>query len=82
MQPSNIFACSALLGAMLAFPASAQTNAPTLYEGARLIIGPASAAPIENGALLVENGVITAIGTGGEVTAPAGAVRVDLTGKP
>src|SRR6202046_3235937 len=51
-----------------------------LYEGARLIIGDASA-PIENGAFVVENGRITAVGVRGAVKAPAGAVRVDLTGK-
>ncbi len=52
-----------------------------LYEGARLITGPAATAPIENGALLVEGGVISAIGRRGEVQAPGGAARVDLTGK-
>jgi imidazolonepropionase-like amidohydrolase len=53
---------------------------PTLYEGARLILGDVSA-PIENGALLVESGRIRAIGRRGEVAAPAGAARVDLSGK-
>ena len=57
----------------------AQPNA-VLYEGARLIIGDASA-PIESGALLVENGRISAIGARSAVKAPAGAMRVDLTGK-
>lgn len=51
-----------------------------LYEGARLILGDRSA-PIENGAFVVENGHITAIGARGTVKAPAGAARVDLTGK-
>ena len=51
-----------------------------LYEGARLIIGDSSA-PIENGAFVVENGRITAIGVRGAIKAPAGAARVDLTGK-
>ena len=91
MQPLRILACSVVLGLMLAAPifvqatyaqtTSAQANAPIIYEGARLIIGPATAPLIENGALIVENGVITAIGSSDEVTAPAGAVRVDLTGK-
>ncbi len=53
---------------------------PVLYEGARLIIGDASA-PIENGAFLVDSGRIRAIGRRGAVPAPAGAARVDLTGK-
>ena len=51
-----------------------------LFEGARLIIGDASA-PIESGAFVVQNGHITAIGPKGSITAPPGATRVDLTGK-
>jgi imidazolonepropionase-like amidohydrolase len=58
---------------------SAQTNG-AIYEGARLIIGDASA-PIENGAFVVRNGHIIAIGRQGSIKAPAGAARVDLTGK-
>ena len=57
----------------------AQANA-VLYSGARLIIGDASPA-IENGAFVVQNGHITAIGPKDSVKAPSGAVRVDLTGK-
>ena len=51
-----------------------------LYEGARLIAGDGSA-PIESSAFLVENGTITRVGRRGDVAAPAGAARVDLTGK-
>ena len=51
-----------------------------LYEGARLIIGDTSA-PIENGAFVVQNGRIIAIGARGAIKAPLGASRVDLTGK-
>ncbi|MGH2359211.1 MAG: amidohydrolase family protein, partial [bacterium] len=51
-----------------------------LYEGARLISGTGNA-PIEQSAFLVERGTITKIGKKGEVTAPAGATRIDLTGK-
>ena len=51
-----------------------------IYEGARLIIGDA-APPISAGAFLVQDGQIRAIGARGVVTAPAGARRVDLTGK-
>jgi len=53
---------------------------PVLYEGARLLIGDASA-PVERGAFLVQNGRFTAVGRQGAVTAPAGAARVDLSGK-
>ncbi len=59
--------------------AYAQSNA-VLYEGARLIIGDASA-PIESGAFVVQNGRITAIGPKGSVKAHSGAAHVDLTGK-
>jgi imidazolonepropionase-like amidohydrolase len=51
-----------------------------LFEGARLIRGDGSA-PIENAAFLVERDRFTRVGRKGEVQAPAGAKRVDLTGK-
>src|SRR5688572_17656301 len=60
--------------------AQAQTSRAVLYEGARLIRGDGSAA-IENSAFLVENGKFTQVGRKGEVQLPAGATRVDLTGK-
>jgi imidazolonepropionase-like amidohydrolase len=56
------------------------SSSAVLYEGARLVIGDASA-PIESGAFVVQNGRITAVGRKGAVTGPAGAIRVDLTGK-
>ena len=65
-----------IVAALLAVPSYAQQA--VVYEGGRLIVGDGSAA-IENGAFVVQNGHITAIGRA--VTAPASAVRVDLTGK-
>lgn len=59
-------------------PAQAAGGA-TLYEGARLIVGDGSL--IENAAFLVENNTFSAVGNKGEVQAPAGASRVDLSGK-
>ena len=56
-----------------------QTNS-VIYEGARLILGDASA-PVENGAFVVRNGRIAAIGQKGSIQALAGTARVDLTGK-
>jgi imidazolonepropionase-like amidohydrolase len=56
------------------------SNRAVLYEGARLIAGDGSA-PIESSAILVENGVITRIGSKGTISAPRGASRIDLTGK-
>jgi imidazolonepropionase-like amidohydrolase len=52
----------------------------TLYENARLIAGDGSAA-IDRSAFLVEHATITRLGRAGELTAPAGAARVDLAGK-
>jgi imidazolonepropionase-like amidohydrolase len=61
-------------------PVTTQANRIVLYEGARLISGDGSP-PIEDSALLVENGTITRVGRKGDVTAPGGAVRVNLAGK-
>jgi imidazolonepropionase-like amidohydrolase len=64
-------------------PVETQANPPTpvvLYEGARLIAGDGSA-PIADSAFLVENGTITKVGKRGELTAPRGAGRINLTGK-
>ena len=68
-----------LLAAFALTPAVAQQGA-VLFEGARLIVGDGSA-PIENSAFLVENNKFTRIGKKGELQPPAGAVRVDLSGK-
>ncbi len=71
------------LAAFLSQPALTQTQTrggAVLYEGARLIPGDGSQ-PIAVSAMLVENGVITRVGAKGSTTAPAGASRVDLTGK-
>ena len=75
--------CCLLLTAAWMSHASAQRGGAataTLYEGARLITGDGRA-PIENSAFLVENAHFTRIGRRGQVQAPAGASRVDLTGK-
>ena len=54
-------------------------GAATVFEGARLITG--EGAVIENSAFVVEGNRFTAVGRRGEVTAPSGAARVDLSGK-
>jgi imidazolonepropionase-like amidohydrolase len=66
----------------VSIPAAAQTPRTTivLYEGARLITGDGGGV-IERSAFLVENGRFTRVGRQGELQAPAGASRVDLTGK-
>jgi len=77
----NVF-CVLIAAAAASTPASSQTRIapPVVYEGARLIVGD-SRPPIESGEFLVQNGRITAVGAKGSVRAPAGASRVDLTGK-
>ena len=52
----------------------------TVFEGARLILGDGSA-PIEDAAFIVQDGRFTEVGPRGQLNAPAGAERVDLTGK-
>lgn len=52
----------------------------TVFEGAQLIVGDSSA-PIANSAFVVENDTFTRVGRKGEIQVPAGAARVDLTGK-
>jgi hypothetical protein len=52
----------------------------TLYERARLITGD-EAPPIEDSAFVVQDGKFTLVGRRGQVQAPEGAARVDLTGK-
>lgn len=58
----------------------AGTGRATLFEGARLITGDGSA-PIENSAFVVQDSQFIQVGRRGEVQVPAGAARVDLTGK-
>lgn len=52
----------------------------TLFEGALLIPGDGRA-PVANAAFVVQDGTIRSVGRRGDVTAPAGAARVDLSGK-
>lgn len=70
--------CSLLMAAVWAAPPP--SPAPILLEGGRLIVD-ARKPPIENAALLVDRGRVVASGRKGSVKAPAGAARVDFTGK-
>ena len=83
MRRVKVLACwivAASVGSIAASSQSARPSGAVLFEGARLIIGDGSA-PIEDGAFVVQNGRISAVGRRGAVTAPQGAARVDLTGK-
>jgi len=63
-------------------PVAAQATAGgvTVFEGATLIVGDGSA-PIENAVFIVNGTRFTQIGRAGQVQVPAGARRVDLSGK-
>jgi imidazolonepropionase-like amidohydrolase len=75
---------SRLLAVGLALSASAlligQGPAAIVFEGARLLTGNGSP-PIESSAFVVENDQFTRVGRRGEIPVPAGAMRIDLTGK-
>lgn len=67
---------TAVVGLMLTSqPATAEV---TVLTGARLL--PITSEPIENGALVISDGKIQAIGTADTVTIPKGAEIIDLTG--
>lgn len=59
--------------------AQAPTSTAVVYEGGRIITGDGSA-PIENGAIVVDNGLITMVGQAAALQPPAGARRVDISG--
>jgi len=71
---------AACLASIAAYSQTGPAPNAVVYEGARLILGDASA-PIDNGVFVVQNGRFTAVGRRGAVPAPAGATHVDLTGK-
>ena len=68
------FAVAVALAATLTMPAAAQTIAIT---GGKVY--PVSGPPIENGTVIITNGKIAAVGA--NVPIPAGAQRIDATGK-
>jgi imidazolonepropionase-like amidohydrolase len=70
---------------LAALSTSASMQAPqgasiTIFEGARLIVGDGGA-PVEDSAFIVTNDRFMQVGRKGQITAPPGARRVDLTGK-
>jgi imidazolonepropionase-like amidohydrolase len=76
---------SAVAAAIMILPPELPAQPPpestaTIFEGARVIYD-ARRAPIEDGALVVDNGRIVAVGKRGSIRAPEGAEHVDLTGK-
>jgi imidazolonepropionase-like amidohydrolase len=82
MHRLKLLSCCAvvvLVGSLAAHSQSRGPSSTVIYEGARLIVG--DGGTIENGAFVVRDGRITALGRKGAVNAPAGAAHVDLTGK-
>jgi imidazolonepropionase-like amidohydrolase len=75
----TLFIASLLLTAGCTSQVQSQARV-TVFEGARLITGDGSA-PIENSAFIVENGQFTRVGRRDGLQVPAGATRIDLTGK-
>ena len=74
-----------LLGAACSGTVTAQAPAPaapavTVFEGARVIVGD-GAAPIEDAVFVVDGTRFVQVGRRGQVKVPAGAARVNLTGK-
>jgi imidazolonepropionase-like amidohydrolase len=69
-----------ILAGCASVPLGAQQESAVLFEGARLIVGDGSA-PIENSAFVVANGRFLQIGRKGQVRAPSGTAKVDLSGK-
>jgi imidazolonepropionase-like amidohydrolase len=59
--------------------AQAPQAAATVYEGGRVIVGDGRV--IESGAFIVQDSRLTWVGAMGQAKPPAGATRVDLTGK-
>jgi imidazolonepropionase-like amidohydrolase len=76
-KSAALFAVLATIVAWIAPPAAAET---ILFEGARIIPGDGSPA-IEDGALLVQDGVVWRVGRKGEIAPPDGTKRIDVTGK-
>ena len=58
----------------------APASSAVVYDGARLLDGTGTP-PIEAARLVVDDGVITAVGPQDEVESPSGATVIDLTGK-
>src|SRR5262245_53699071 len=76
----GLILCVAACAAPPASQPPASAGRATLFEGALLITGD-EVPPIEDCAFVVQDGKFTAVGRRGEVRAPEGAARVDLTGK-
>jgi len=81
MRNRRSILCGLVVVAACSMQAFAQLSGrPVVFEGARLLVGDGSE-PIERSAILVLNDRFVRVGREGTFPVPAGAVRVDLTGK-
>ena len=86
MRTTKILSCLLVACSLVAVGEAQRRANVTLFEGARLITGVGGAygediEVVENSAFIVDNNRFTRVGRKGQVKLPAGAVRVDLTGK-
>ena len=77
--PLTRFVKIALAAWALASTAAWAQDKPIAFTGARVI--PIAGSEIANGTVVVQNGKIVAVGATGSVTVPAGATRIDASGK-
>ncbi|OFW35705.1 MAG: hypothetical protein A3J28_18325 [Acidobacteria bacterium RIFCSPLOWO2_12_FULL_60_22] len=77
---AGLFSIALFLATGCSAPQTPQAEGVTVFEGARLIVGDGSE-PIADAAFIVQNNRFTAVGRKGQINVPAGAARVDLTGK-
>jgi imidazolonepropionase-like amidohydrolase len=76
LLPLGLAACSTLGGQA---PSAQNERRPLLLQGARIIVGDGRV--IDDGALVVQNGLLMDVGKNGAVIAPAGAAVVNVKGK-
>ena len=85
---SSAALASVLLLTALPLVAACSTPAPeqapaatdvTVFDGARVLVGDGTV--IENATFVIDDDRLVSVGRGGEVDVPAGAQRVDLTGR-
>ncbi|HUE97129.1 MAG TPA: amidohydrolase family protein [Longimicrobiaceae bacterium] len=79
LSSTLIFLSAACAGRGAEVPPDAGAGGARLFEGARVIVG--DGATLERGAFLVEGSRITRVGRAGEVEAPPGSTRIDLSGR-
>jgi imidazolonepropionase-like amidohydrolase len=80
MQKATFLALAAAAAWSVAVLGQAPAAGVTVFEGARVIIGD-TRPPIENASFVVRGARFAQVGRAADVRAPAGAVRVNLSGK-